>query len=57
MMFLVHGAPPPPSRDAQLPSDMLFITMFYTYLVTEDVYHRGGGQHRVRQSVKICIIL
>ena len=32
-----------PPRDTQIPFDMLFITMFYTCLVTGVVYHRGGG--------------
>ena len=40
---------PPPPCDTQLPFDMLFITMFYTCLVTEVVYHRGE-QHRIRKS-------
>ena len=30
-------------RDTQLPFDKVFIIMFYTCLVTEVVYHRGGG--------------
>ena len=34
---------PPPPRDTQLPFDMVFITMFYTRLVMEVVYHGGGG--------------
>ena len=29
--------------DTQLPFGMLFITMFYTCLVTEVVYNGGGG--------------
>ena len=44
--------PPPPLRDTQLPFDMLFITMFYTYHVKEVVYHRGE-QLRIRKSLKL----
>ena len=37
---------------------MVFIIMFYTCLVTEVVYHRGGGgQHRIRKSLKLYIVL
>ena len=35
-------APPPLPCDTQLPFCMLFITMFYTCLVTEAVYHGGS---------------
>ena len=38
-------------RDAQLPFDMLFITMFYTCHVKEVVYHRGE-QLRIRKKFK-----
>ena len=46
----------PPPRDTQLPFDMVFITMFYTCLVTEVVYHRGE-HHRIRKSIKLYIVL
>ena len=38
---------------------MVFITMFYTCLVTEVVYHGegGGGQHRIWKSIKLYIVL
>ena len=45
-----------PSCDTQLPFDMGTITMFYTCLVTEVVYH-GGGHHRIRKSLKLYIVL
>ena len=41
IFFLIWCCPPP--LDTQLPFDILFITMFYTCLVTEVMYHRGGG--------------
>ena len=44
--ILVNGTLPPP-RDTELPFDMTFITMFYTCLVTEVVYHRRE-KHRIR---------
>ena len=53
--FLVNWTSSPP-RDTQLPFDMLYITMFYTYHETEVVYH-GGGQLRIRQSLKLYIVL
>ena len=39
-------------RDTQLPSGMLFITMFYTCLETELVYH-GGGAVSYKKKCKI----
>ena len=51
VLLLVSGllnAPPP--HDTQLPYDILFITMFYTCLVREVVYHRGE-QHRKRKKL------
>ena len=36
-----------PPRDTQLPSGMLFITMFYTYLVMEVVYHGGASYKKM----------
>ena len=39
--FFLYDAVPP--RDTHIPFDILFITMLYTCLVTEVVYHRGGG--------------
>ena len=50
----------PPPGDTQLAFDMVFITMFYTCLVTEVVFHeggRGGGKHRIRKSVNLYIVL
>ena len=43
-------------RDTQLPSGMLFITMFYTPLVKEVVYQVGGGG-RTASYKKKCKIL
>ena len=43
-------------RDTQLPSDMLFITMFYTCHVTEVLYH-VEEQLRIRKSLKLYIVL
>ena len=42
-ILLIRCCSPPPACDTQPPFDILFITMFYTRLVTKDVYHRGGG--------------
>ena len=41
------------TRDTQLPFDMLFIAMFYTYHVTEVV----GIQLCIRKSSKLYIVL
>ena len=54
--FFLYDAVPPP-RDTQLPFDMVFITMFYTCLVTEVVYRGGGGGHRIRKSLQLYIVL
>ena len=44
---------PPPPCDTQLPSGMLFITMFYTCRETEVVYHGGGGGASYRKKCKV----
>ena len=49
-----HCLPNP--RDTQLPFDVLFITMFYTCIVTGVVYQRGE-RHRIRTSLKLYIVL
>ena len=38
--FFLYDAVPP--CDTQLPSETLFVTTIYTYILMEVVYHRGG---------------
>ena len=33
----------PPPCDTQLPSEALFVTSIYTYILKEVVYHRGNS--------------
>ena len=51
-IFLYDAVPP---RNTQLPFDILFITMFYTCLVTEVVVSQGE-QHRIKHNWILYIL-
>ena len=38
-----------PSCDTQLPSETLYVTIIYTYILKEVVYHRGV-KYRIRNN-------
>ena len=43
-------------RDTQLPSEVLFLTTIYTYILKEVVYHRGE-QYRISKNWNLYIFL
>ena len=46
IVFLYYAVPP---CDTQLPSETLFVTTIYTYILKEVVYHRGE-QYRISKN-------
>ena len=50
--FVLYDAVPP--YDTQLPSEALFATTIYTYILKEVVYHRGGNSI-VYEKIEISI--
>ena len=47
LFFFLYDAVPP--CDTQLPSETLFVTTIYTYILKEVVYHRGE-QYRISKN-------
>ena len=45
--FFLYDAVPP--CDTQLPSETLFVTAIYTYILKEVLYHRGE-QYRISKN-------
>ena len=56
MLFLVNGVSFPRDTCAQRPSGMLFMTMFYTCLVTEVVYHGGTASYKKKCKIMLSHI-
>ena len=52
--FFLYDAVPP--CDTQLPSETLFVTTIYTYILKEVVYHRGE-QYRITKNCNLYIFL
>ena len=52
--FFLYDAVPP--CDTQLPSETLFVTTIYTYILKEVVYHRGE-QYRISKNWNLYIFL
>ena len=53
-MFVFYDAVPP--CDTQLPSEQLFVTTIYIYILKEVVYHRGE-QYRMSKNWNLYIFL
>ena len=45
-----------PPCDTQLPSETLFVTTIYTYILKEVMYHRGE-QYRIRKKWNLYMFL